>query len=505
MLSADHLWPEETLDSIHETALLLLERVGFRIDSCEAETLLVAAGSGRGPYGRLTVPRSLVESTLSACPPSFALAARDGSSAMLVDAEPGPIHVHSMGGGRDMLDPYSGQARRALLSDLRACARVLHHLEHVDQVIPLVQPDDVPTVLEPLYSYLAMAVESDKVLGGGGVNSARQARHATSLARMLTGADGSDGCHGVCLAFSPVSPLHLGADVGDALVASAREGGVACVILPCPAAGTTAPVVLSAALAQQHAEVLLGVVVAQLARSETPVVYGARLSAADLRTGRIVCGTPEGGLASVAATLLARRIGLACDCYGPETDAKITDAQFGWEHALNATLGMMARPRFLSGVGDCASGTGTSLEGLVLDDEILNNLFWLLSERPADSSALDLEAIAEGILSGKGFLATKHTRRYMRSEVVAPRVTYRGGDEEWRAAGLHSVTGIAHERVEAILSREPVGLADERFEGLCRGIDDAAREFGLSEWPDPRRLLGDMEITDEARGTHRGS
>jgi trimethylamine--corrinoid protein Co-methyltransferase len=490
MISIDDLWPEESLAAIHETALRLLEEVGLQVDSGAALDLFAAAGCRRGPRDRILIPRALVESALAASPASFALVARRHERSLDVDSEPGEIYVHNMGGGRDMLDPYTGQGRRAGLADLRRCARVLHHLEHLDEVAALVQPDDVPVELEPLYSYLALAMESDKVLASGGVNSALQARFAVRLAQALTGAAGENDRYGAILAFSPVSPLHLGADVGDALVASARGGGVACVMLPCPAAGTTAPAALSAALAQQHAEELLGVVLIQLARPGTPVMYGARLTAADPRTGRVVLGTPEGSLASVAATLLARRIGLACDCYGPSTDAKVTDAQFGWEHALNSALGMMARPRMLSGVGDCASGTGTSLEGIVLDDEMLNNLFYLLRERPADPAALDVAAIAEGVLSDNGFLATKHTRRYLRSEVVAPQISYRGGDEEWRAADRHSVTDLARERVEELLARDPVGLPDDLFAELCDGIDEAALELGLSEWPDPRRLLG---------------
>jgi trimethylamine--corrinoid protein Co-methyltransferase len=490
MISIEELWPEESLVAIHETALRLLEEVGVRVDSAAACDLFDAGGCRRGSRDRTLIPRALVDATLAACPPRFTLVARRDERCLDIDSEPGEIYVHNMGGGRDMLDPYTGQGHRAGLADLRRCARILHHLEHLDELAALVQPDDVPVELEPLYSYLALAVESDKVLAGGGVNSVLQARFAARLARALTGAAGEDGRYGAILAFSPVSPLHLGADVGDALVASARGRAASHRRRRRPAAGTTAPAALSAALAQQHAEELLGIVLIQLARPGTPVMYGARLTAADPRTGRVVLGTPEGTLASVAATLLARRVGLACDCYGPSTDAKVTDAQFGWEHAINAGLGMMARPRMLSGVGDCASGTGTSLEGMVLDDEMLNNLFYLLGQRPADPAALDVAAIAEGVLSGSGFLATKHTRRYLRSEVVTPRVSYRGGDEEWRAAERHSVTDLARERVEELLARDPVGLPDDLFTELCRGIDEAALELGLSEWPDPRRLLG---------------
>jgi len=45
------------------------------------------------------------------------------------------------------------------------------------------------------------------------------------------------------------------------------------------------------------AEVLAGVVLTQLAAPGTPVHYGPRLSAVDPRSGVVVSGTPETGVA----------------------------------------------------------------------------------------------------------------------------------------------------------------------------------------------------------------
>jgi len=43
--------------------------------------------------------------------------------------------------------------------------------------------------------------------------------------------------------------------------------------------------------------------------------------------------------------------------------------------------------------------------------------------------------------------------------------------------------------VRECLAREPVGLPEGILGELCRLIDACAREVGLTEWPDPRRLL----------------
>ena len=261
-------------------------------------------------------------------------------------------------------------------------------------------------------------------------------------------------------------------------------------ILPCPAAATTAPGALSAAIAQQHAEVLAGVVLTQATAPGTPVYYGPRLSAVDPRSGVVVSGTPETGVASAAAVLLARRCGLACDCYGPCSDSKVVDAQFGYERAVNALLGMAPKPRLLSGIGEAQAGVASCLEVLVIDDEVLNNVVYALTPRPWDIDALDVDAMVDGVVSGRGFLGAKHTRRYIRGEFVSPLLSYRGGLGDWLSSGRTGLIDLASDRAAELSGREPVGLPVDVLDELIALIDRCAAELGLTAYPDPRLLLG---------------
>jgi len=484
-------WPEEALEAIHQTALEILERAGLRVDSELARGLLTGAGCGERPDGRVTLPRGLVAEALASCPPAFSLAARGKERSVEVDAGPGPTHVHNMGGAADIADPRTGAHRRATLADQARLSRVMHRLRNQEVLTPLVQPQDVPSELEPLYSYLVLARESDKYLGGPGISFAVQAEALIEMAGHLTGADGAGGRYPLDLAFSPVSPLILGAEVSEALIAVVRHGGAVCEILPCPSSATTAPASVAAAVAQQHAEVLAGVVLAQVAGPGTPVYYGPRLAAVDPRSGTTASGTPE--VSVVAAVLLARRCGLACDCYGLTSDSKVIDAQFGYERAVNALLGLVAQPRFLSGVGELQGGAATALEALVIDDDILINVLHAVDPRPWDADALDVEAIMEGALSPRGFLGTKHTRRYLRSEFPTPVVGYRGGLDEWLGNGRSSVVDAAEERVGLLLAEGPLGLPDDVAASLGEVIDTTARRLGLREWPDPWGVLGAVD------------
>ncbi len=484
------VWPDEAIEAMHLAALALLERAGVRVESQAARELLLAAGCSPVGEDRLAVPRRAVEEALAACPREYVLAARDPERSLSMDPDPGVTYVHNLGGAADVADPRTGALRRATLRDQVLATRVMHNLVHQQQVTSLWQPEDVPDLLEPLYSYLILAFETDKAIGGPGISHPFQARYLQEMALAVTGADGADGVYPIDLAFSPVSPLILGGDVTDALVEQVRRGGVAVEILPCPAAATTAPGALSAALAQQHAEVLAGVVLTQAAAPGTPVYYGPRLSAVDPRSGVVVSGTPETGVASAAAVLLARRCGLACDCYGPCSDSKVVDAQFGYERAVNALLGLAPKPRLLSGIGEIQAGVASCLEVLVIDDEVLNNVRYALTPRPWDEGALDIDAMVDGVLSGRGFLGTKHTRRYIRGEFVSPLLSYRGGLGDWLASGRAGLVDLASDKAADLADRDPVGLPDDVLGELVALIGRCAAELGVSGHPDPRHVLG---------------
>jgi len=71
-----------------------------------------------------------------------------------------------------------------------------------------------------------------------------------------------------------------------------------------------APVTLPAALAQQNAEALACIVLTQMVRPGTPVIYGGFTSNVDMRSGAPAFGTPENTKAAFAGGQLARRYGL---------------------------------------------------------------------------------------------------------------------------------------------------------------------------------------------------
>ena len=99
------------------------------------------------------------------------------------------------------------------------------------------------------------------------------------------------------ISLSPVSPLTLPDHEARAILEIA-ELGISFAPLPCPTAGTTAPFTLAGGIAQQNAEVLFAVVLAQLVHPGLPIIYCGRLAAMEPRTGVSVWSGVELGIAS---------------------------------------------------------------------------------------------------------------------------------------------------------------------------------------------------------------
>ena len=344
----------------------------------------------------------------------------------------------------------------------------MHHLVHQQQVTSLWQPQDVPDLLEPLYSYLILAHETDKAIGGPGISHPFQARYLQEMAVAVTGADGTDGVYPIDLAFSPVSPLILGGDVSDALVEQVRRGGVAVEILPCPAAATTAPGALSAAIAQQHAEVLAGVVLTQAAAPGTPRLLRAapqRRGPAQRRRRQRHAGDRRrlrGGRAARAP--LRPRLRLLRPLQRQQGGRRPVRLRARRQRAARAG----ARPRLLSGIGEIQAGVASCLEVLVIDDEVLNNVRLRAARRgrgtPARSTSTPWSTACS---PGAGSWAPSTRAATSAASSSARCSATAAGLGDWLASGRARASSTwPRTSVAELADREPVGLPGDVLDEL---------------------------------------
>jgi trimethylamine---corrinoid protein Co-methyltransferase len=257
------------------------------------------------------------------------------------------------------------------------------------------------------YLYAALRY-SDKPLAVMTLDAAGAA-DALALAGLVFGE--KVGTSGRCLVFGTVnvdSPLRFGGETLRAMLAFARAGQPLLVtpfILP----GVLSPATPAGALAQQNAENLAALVLAQTQRPGTPVVYGSFATEADMRYAKPLFGGGEAALLEVAAGQLAGRYGLPHRGMGLVTTAQAPDAQAAWEKM--SCLGALASSNahlLLHAAGWLEGGLTASFEQFVLDLEMLASQLRYMGGLRVDEQALGLDAIAE-VGPGGSYLLAPHT------------------------------------------------------------------------------------------------
>src|SRR5512135_1268799 len=156
----------------------------------------------------------------------------------------------------------------------------------------------------------------------------------------------------------------------------------------------SAPFSLAGAIAQQDAEILLAVVLAELVHPGLPIVCCGRLAAMEPRTGVSVWGGVELGIASAGTVQIGHRYGFAVNVYGFSTNSHTIDAQNGFERALNALIPALAGADELSGIGEMEAGISSSYAQMVLDNELVGSIQRIRRGLTADADALAVEVIA---------------------------------------------------------------------------------------------------------------
>jgi len=175
-------------------------------------------------------------------------------------------------------------------------------------------------------------------------------------------------------------------------------------------------------------------------------VYGVGVGAMNMQTAVDAYCAPESFLGNQAASDLARFYDLPVWHYAACSDAKLVDGQLAAEYALSTVLGALAGATLLHDVGYLESGLQSSLEGIVLGDELIGWTRAFLRELAVDEEALALDEI-EAVGPGGDHLARPYTRTHFRS-FWRPGVIDQSVYDRWRAAGATTL----EERVRARLA-----------------------------------------------------
>jgi len=452
------------IEAIHQATLRILGEIGIVLTHPTAREVLVGTGAAvRGE--RVLLPPDLVGRALALCPHQVPTCGRGGQTAILGD---GSLHWHNLGGAPTVYEPHSGRRRPATVQDVRDAARLLDALTSATTVTPFFTPQDVPGAVMSLAMLRHTIPCTTKPLHGPGLQTAAEVRFAARMAAVV-----GPPAEVLTLSVSPVSPLGFPDDVVGAIMETARLG-IPLSPLPCPTAGATAPLSLAGALAQQNAEVLASVVLAELVHPGLPITYCGRLAMMEPRSGSSVWGGVELGLASAATVQIAHRYGLPVNVYGLSTNSYTLDIQSGYERALNAVVPALAGADELSGIGESGAGVISSYAQMVLDDEIAAGVRRIVRGFAVDEQSLAVEVVAAAMDGPRNFLGQRHTVRTLRAgELLLTRLAERRSWDEWERSGRQGAAERAQTEAERLLAEHQVPPLGEDQE---RELDEIMRE-----------------------------
>ncbi|NJD60129.1 MAG: hypothetical protein FIA98_12105 [Anaerolineae bacterium] len=438
---------ENEIEAVHAASLRILEETGLLLSHGEAREIFCAAGAVINK-DKVHLPPTLVEAQVAKATRRVTLRGRGGTTKVLGD---GTLHWHNLGGARDIYDTETSTRRNATVQDLRDCTRLLDAMDGATTITPFFTPLDVPGHLMSLAMYRHAIPNTTKPLQGPGVQTAEEVQFAVRMAGVI-----GEPREVFSLSVSPVSPLNLSHGLAGAIIEIARLG-IPFAPLPCPTAGTTAPFSIAGAVAQQNAEILASIVLAQLVHPGLPIIYCGRLAMMEPRTGISVWGGVELGLASAATVQIGHRYGLPVNVYGLSTNSHTLDIQNGYERALNAMIPALAGADELSGIGEMEAGVMGSFAQIVSDNEIASSVRRLMRGFNVNDDSLAVDVIASVMQGSHNFLGQKHTMRYLRGgEVLLTSLAERGSWETWEANGRVGMAESAQAEAVRILANHQV-------------------------------------------------
>lgn len=472
----DPVLVERIIDEAHQ---LLLDP-GIRVQAADAAALLAAAGA-RVEGGIARIPAPLVERALETVPHEFDLHDRSGAPVVHYGAD--AVHFDPGSSGVKVLDPATLEHRSSRSADLVRLVQVAEMLPAYAAQSTAIVCGDVPAEIGDLYRLLLVLLYSDKPVVTGAFRTRTTQVMIDLLAIDAGGRDALAARPRAIFDVCPSPPLNWSEFGGQSLVDLARAR-VPAEIVSMPLAGGAAPVTLVGSVVQHAAECLSGIVIHQLARPGSPIVWGGAPAILDMRASSTPMGAIETAMIDVGYAQVGKHLGLPTHAYLGASDSKVVDAQAGLESGISAVLGALAGINMISGAGMIDFLLCQSAEKLVIDAEAIGMAQRLLRGVDTPTETLATATFATVGLEGR-FLEIEETRRLFRREQYLPSpVIDRLSHRAWQEAGSLDAFERARRRVDELLAAYRRPAIDPAIEAaLISLVRREADRVGLGELP----------------------
>jgi trimethylamine--corrinoid protein Co-methyltransferase len=457
---------EESLQKIEASAERLMAEVGIDIRDDDACLALFRQAGARVDGIRVRFEPGHLREILRTAPREFTQHARN------------PAHSVRIGGNSVVFAPAYGSPfvmdldrgrRYGTLDDFQNFVKLAYAnpwLHHSGGTV--CEPTDIPVNKRHLDMVYAHMRFSDKAYMGS-ITSEQRAEDSIEMSRLLFGTDFVDRNCVILGNVNVNSPLLWDGTMTTAARAYARANQAA-VIVPFILGGAMGPVTNAGAIAQAHAETMVGCAITQLERPGAPVIYGNFMSSMSLRSGSPTFGTPEPALGSLVVGQLARRLGLPLRCAGSFTTSKLPDGQAMQESVTSMLSAIHCGANFiLHSAGFLDGLLSMSYEKFMMDADYCGALHSYLAGVQVDDNTLAFDAYREVQPAGH-FLGCSHTMANYTTAFYDSSLSDDRPFETWSEDGSKDSAQRANRRWKA-------ALAEYQAPDIDPGVDESIREY----------------------------
>ena len=450
------LLSDAQLEAIHNAALEILRRTGVSVHEPQALELLKKAGADVKD-DRVRIQPHLVEWATRTAPSRVVLCdSRNGNPRIFLEDKNAYY-----GTGSDtiaVIDYETGERRVPLLKDISQAAQLCDALPNIDFVMSMGIASDVPEEISDLHHLLAMVSNTRKPMLVTAWNQENM-EDIVAMAEVVAGGEEELRRNPFIVMYSePVSPLQLALEPTQKVVYMASKG-LPVICGTGKIGGATSPITIAGAVAQGAAESLAAILIAQLVREGTPVIFGGERLHMDMSTTMASYGAPEFMMSVAANAELATYYRLPSWSYAGCSDAKTFDQQATAEGSLLSLLVALSGGNLNHDVGYLEAGLTSSLDAVVAFDEVIGMVRRMMRGIPVSTETLALDVIDE-VGPGGEFLTHSHTYEHFKQDWF-PNIFNRQSYEDWETGGGTTLADRANKRVREILgTHNPFELSD---------------------------------------------
>jgi trimethylamine--corrinoid protein Co-methyltransferase len=404
-------------DFVHEQSIKSLKEIGVMVRSHSVlKTLANAGASVDYKTGIAKIPERMVTEALKKAPRAIRMCARDPKHDMPIPVESAP-NLATTGLGIYMRDIDSGEKRPSTRKDIADFVKLGDALDPVAFCWTSLTATEVPQAAHGLHELWTAMQNTTKHVMSVEVSSAADSQRQVKLASFVAG--GEDALRKrplISVICCSIAPLSFDEHAVEGMAELAKSG-VPVASMSMSLSGGSAPVTLAGTVINANTENLASICITQFTAPGAPHIYCSSSAPINMKTGSINYMTAEPALISASLGQMAARYKLP----SMVGDWGINDAEEpGVPHSMTQIFGValttMSGTDLAGGMGGLDAVKGASLEQMVIDSTIWDNLRAFMKKVVFDEQTAALDVV-KAVGHGNTFLTHPHTLRNFKKEL----------------------------------------------------------------------------------------